>query len=87
MIITLLSPEVREPTGQSTTSYFQATAHNLLVLEEYFSRSLGMALITLGIMTVLLTGSVPLTSSISESKSWSSNPKAFTNHLQQPMQA
>ncbi|KAG9248387.1 hypothetical protein BJ878DRAFT_488540 [Calycina marina] len=50
IIITLLSPEVREPT----------------VIEEYFARSLGMALFTLGIMIVLLTGSVPLTSSISE---------------------
>ncbi|PQE06433.1 substrate-specific transmembrane transporter protein [Rutstroemia sp. NJR-2017a WRK4] len=36
------------------------------VLEEYFSRSLGMTLLTLGIMIVLLTGSVPLTSSISD---------------------
>jgi hypothetical protein len=53
IIITLLSPEVREPTA----------------LETYFCRSLGMALLTLGIMVVLLTGSVPLTSSISESRS------------------
>jgi len=50
IIMTLLSPEVREPS----------------VIEEYFSRSLGMALITLGILTVLLTGSVPLTSSFSD---------------------
>ncbi|PQE25842.1 Glutathione S-transferase chloride channel C-terminal protein [Rutstroemia sp. NJR-2017a BBW] len=46
----MLSPEIREAT----------------VLEEYFSRSLGMTLLTLGIMVVLLTGSVPLTSSISD---------------------
>lgn len=52
IILTMLSPEVREAT----------------VIEEYFSRSLGMALITLGILTVLLTGSVPLTSSFSDSK-------------------
>ncbi|TVY18803.1 hypothetical protein LARI1_G001888 [Lachnellula arida] len=51
IIITLLSPDVREPT----------------VLEEYFSRSLGMTLFTLGIMIILLTGSVPLTSSFSDS--------------------
>jgi len=53
MMVTLLSPEAREPT----------------VLEEYFSRSLGMTLFTLGIMIVLLTGSVPLTSSISDTTS------------------
>ncbi|ESZ93624.1 hypothetical protein SBOR_6002 [Sclerotinia borealis F-4128] len=50
IIITMLSPEVRDPTS----------------LEEYFSRSLGITLLTLGIMVVLLTGSVPLTSSISD---------------------
>jgi hypothetical protein len=52
IIITLLSPDVREPTA----------------LETYFSRSLGMTLLALGIMVVLLTGSVPLTSSISDSR-------------------
>jgi len=50
IIVTLLSPQAREPS----------------VIEEYFSRSLGMALFTLGIIVVLLTGSVPLTSSISD---------------------
>ncbi|KAI5780447.1 hypothetical protein EDC01DRAFT_668150 [Geopyxis carbonaria] len=50
MIITLLSPEVREST----------------VLEEYLSRSLGMCLIAFSILNLLLTGSVPLTSTISE---------------------
>ncbi|KAI9050726.1 hypothetical protein LZ554_004846 [Drepanopeziza brunnea f. sp. 'monogermtubi'] len=50
IIITLLSPDVREATP----------------LEEYFSRSLGLTLLTLGLMIVLLTGSVPLTSSISD---------------------
>jgi len=53
IIITLLSPEVREPTS----------------LEEYFSRSLGIALLIIGIMTILLTGSVPLTSSFSDTTS------------------
>jgi hypothetical protein len=53
IIITLLSPNVREPTA----------------LETYFSRSLGMTLLALGIMVVLLTGSVPLTSRISDSRS------------------
>ncbi|KAI9839989.1 MAG: hypothetical protein M1819_000181 [Sarea resinae] len=47
----MLSPEVREPT----------------VLEEYFCRTIGITYITLGILTILLTGSVPLTSSFSDS--------------------
>jgi len=53
IIITLLSPEVREAS----------------VIEEYFSRSLGMVLVTLGVLVVLLTGSVPLTSSFSDTTS------------------
>ena len=35
-------------------------------LEVYFSRTLGFTLLTLGILTVLLTGSVPLSSSLAE---------------------
>jgi len=50
VIIALLSPEVRE----STT------------LEEYLSRSLGLTLIAFSILLLLLTGSVPLTSTLSE---------------------
>jgi len=49
-IITFLSPDVREATP----------------LEQYFSRSLGLTLLALGAMIVLLTGSVPLTSSLSD---------------------
>ncbi|KAI4610183.1 hypothetical protein J4E90_006189 [Alternaria incomplexa] len=50
MIVALLSPEVREAS----------------TLEVYFSRTLGLSLIALGILTVLLTGSVPLSSRLSE---------------------
>jgi ribose/xylose/arabinose/galactoside ABC-type transport system permease subunit len=50
MIAALLSPEVREAT----------------VLEVYFSRSLGFGLLTIGILTVMLTGSVPLSSRLTE---------------------
>ncbi|KAF1837596.1 hypothetical protein BDW02DRAFT_543669 [Decorospora gaudefroyi] len=50
MIVALLSPDVREAT----------------TLEVYFSRTLGFTLITLGVLTVLLTGSVPLSSRLSE---------------------
>ncbi|MCJ1364080.1 hypothetical protein MMC16_003189 [Acarospora aff. strigata] len=50
MISTILSPEVR----------------NITILEDYFCRSLGFALIALGVLTVLLTGSVPLTSTFAD---------------------
>ncbi|KAF2856060.1 hypothetical protein T440DRAFT_513152 [Plenodomus tracheiphilus IPT5] len=61
MIVALLSPEVREAS----------------VLEVYFSRTLGFTLIALGILTVLLTGSVPLSSRLSEGATTSaSDPKA-----------
>ncbi|KAL2110723.1 hypothetical protein VUR80DRAFT_803 [Thermomyces stellatus] len=36
--------------------------HQSNPLEHYYARSLGVALITLGLMTVVMTGSVPLTS-------------------------
>ncbi|KAF2145540.1 uncharacterized protein K452DRAFT_295156 [Aplosporella prunicola CBS 121167] len=49
MIVAMMAPEVRDATP----------------LEVYFSRSLGVALITLGVLCVLLTGSVPLTSRLS----------------------
>ncbi len=35
-------------------------------LEDYFCRSLGMTLVALGVITILLTGSVPLTSTFAE---------------------
>jgi hypothetical protein len=59
MIVALLSPEVREAT----------------TLEVYFSRSLGFTLLTLGMLTVLLTGSVPLSSSLAEG--WSPVPSPW----------
>ncbi|KAF2120487.1 hypothetical protein BDV96DRAFT_267593 [Lophiotrema nucula] len=63
MIVTLLSPEVREAT----------------TLEVYFSRTLGFALLTIGVLSVLLTGSVPLSSRLTEAGGTStdaSDPKA-----------
>ncbi|KAF2463196.1 uncharacterized protein BDR25DRAFT_298505 [Lindgomyces ingoldianus] len=63
MIATLLSPTVREAT----------------TLEVYFSRTLGFSLITIGILSVLLTGSVPLSSRLTEAGGTStdaSDPKA-----------
>ncbi|PVI07101.1 hypothetical protein DM02DRAFT_351446 [Periconia macrospinosa] len=61
MIVALLSPEVREAS----------------TLEVYFSRSLGLALLTIGALNVLLTGSVPLSSRLSEGATTSAaDPKA-----------
>ncbi|OCL10503.1 hypothetical protein AOQ84DRAFT_337327 [Glonium stellatum] len=61
MIVTMLSPEVREPS----------------TLEAYFSRCLGFSLVTIGVLTVLLTGSVPLSSRLSSAASTDpSDPKA-----------
>lgn len=48
VIVALLSPEVREAS----------------TLEVYFSRTLGFCLLTIGVLSVLLTGSVPLSSRI-----------------------
>ncbi|KAF2019061.1 hypothetical protein BU24DRAFT_111725 [Aaosphaeria arxii CBS 175.79] len=50
MIVALLSPEVREAS----------------TLEVYFSRSLGFSLIIIGLLSILLTGSVPLSSRLTE---------------------
>jgi hypothetical protein len=68
MIVALLSPEVREATS---TYHNKANIANELsnapaALEVYFSRMLGLTLLTLGVLTVLLTGSVPLSSSLAE---------------------
>ncbi|KAF2418738.1 hypothetical protein EJ08DRAFT_666118 [Tothia fuscella] len=50
MIVAMLSPEVREASE----------------LEVYFSRSLGVTLFVLGVLTMLLTGVVPLKASMSD---------------------
>ncbi|KAK6339770.1 hypothetical protein TWF718_009164 [Orbilia javanica] len=65
MIVTMLSPEVRE-----------STLPNHIALEIYFSRSLGFAVITLGLITVLLTGSIPLQTTFSDTSSNLEDPTA-----------
>ena len=55
---------------QATTvqdSELTLTDSCLAVLEEYFSRSLGLTLIAMALLTILLTGSIPLTSSLADS--------------------
>ncbi|KAK3078630.1 hypothetical protein LTS18_007024 [Coniosporium uncinatum] len=49
MIIQLLSPEVKE----------------VSILETYFSRSLGFSLLIVGLLTLSLSGALPLTSGVS----------------------
>ncbi|KAL8815256.1 MAG: hypothetical protein Q9223_005593 [Gallowayella weberi] len=53
LIITILSTEARKPT----------------VLEEYLCRSLAFTLLAFAVVTVLLTGTIPLSSTLSESES------------------
>ncbi|KAF2690991.1 hypothetical protein K458DRAFT_382570 [Lentithecium fluviatile CBS 122367] len=61
MIVALLSPEVREAS----------------TLEVYFSRCLGFSLLAIGALNILLTGSVPLSSSLAEGATTSAtDPKA-----------
>ncbi|PYH99079.1 hypothetical protein BO71DRAFT_437635 [Aspergillus ellipticus CBS 707.79] len=61
MMTTMLEQEARQPSST----------------EIYFSRCLGMSLLTIAILTVILTGSIPLTSSIAEPVTTDdSDPKA-----------
>jgi hypothetical protein len=67
IINTILSPEVRQLSCKAqlrSISIIVVTNH--LALEEYFSRYLGITLLTLALLCVLLTGSFPLTSSSSD---------------------
>ena len=67
LIVTMLSPEVRDATCMSQGSiraFLLLTG--LLALEVYLSRSLGLSLLSIGILSVLLTGSVPLSSRLSD---------------------
>ncbi|KAI9815907.1 MAG: hypothetical protein M1832_005218 [Thelocarpon impressellum] len=46
-------------------------------MEEYLCRSLGIGLIALGLMTILLTGSIPLTSSLSDTVGNGTSTEAY----------
>ncbi|KAH8170226.1 hypothetical protein LIA77_10770 [Sarocladium implicatum] len=48
-------------------------------LEIYFARALGFAILSLGLITVLLSGAIPLGSSIDEAKESSSNISPYAN--------
>lgn len=62
--------------------FMSLTSENIVLnartaIEIYFARCLGFSLLTIAILTVMLTGSIPLTSSISEPVTTEeSDPKA-----------
>ncbi|MCJ1243741.1 hypothetical protein MMC30_000938 [Trapelia coarctata] len=78
LIVTLLSVESRNPTGAVPPIFHlprseYANPDTRLDLETYLSRSLAIALLTLALLTLLLTGSVPLSSTPPPSSSSSSS--------------
>ncbi|RFU35928.1 hypothetical protein B7463_g399, partial [Scytalidium lignicola] len=65
VIIAMLSPEIREPSRTSVQSSGSKGHTNVRqALEEYFSRCLGLNLLTIAILVIVLTGAIPLTSSV-----------------------
>ncbi|KAL1999335.1 hypothetical protein VTN02DRAFT_4665 [Thermoascus thermophilus] len=59
MIVTMLLDETRPASA----------------IETYFARSFGVSLLTLAVMTVLLTGSIPLTATVTEAVSTTTTDK------------
>jgi hypothetical protein len=67
IINTILSPGVHQLSCKPYQFLHSVIEANiLLALEEYYSRSLGIALLTLALLCVLLTGAFPLTISSSD---------------------
>jgi hypothetical protein len=83
MMVALLSPEVREATSKHATTLhpFFPAKHSALALEVYFSQCLGFSLLAIGVLNVLLTGSVPLSSRLTEGKSPLSHASFFITTL------
>jgi hypothetical protein len=52
-----------------------------VALEVYFSRSLGFSLLAIGALNILLTGSVPLSSSLAEGNFHPSHRISITEDL------
>ena len=85
LIITLLSNEVRKPTSKAaplpkSLQHFRRHIRNdpcssVLALETYFCRSLALSFLALALLTILLTGSIPLTASIAESAADATEPE------------
>lgn len=83
MIVTMLAPQPKTPTRKSHSCTLVAAqdsdrlTESLKALETYLSRTLALALLTIAFLNILLTGSVPLTSSLVQPSSLSSSdPRA-----------
>jgi glutathione S-transferase len=75
-ITTLLGAEGHHGTGECLPILQNAEA-NSTDLETYFGRSLGLALVLIAVIMMLLTGTIPLTSTATEAVSMEdSDPKA-----------
>lgn len=75
LIVTMLSPDARRPTGNPLPSIHpqqNPPPNPLPDLETYLTRTLSLTLLTLSLLTILLTGLLPLTSPVSESENASS---------------
>lgn len=76
VIVTLLLDDTRPPSGE----YYIITSKRTIIslnrtkltnskqkaIETYFARSLGLSLLTITLLTVMLSGSVPLSSALTE---------------------
>lgn len=78
MIITLLSPQVHQPSGNSKDEVARVTTDPVAALEEYFARSSGLALTTLAILSLLLTGYFPLSSTFEDGNSCIGRCKSYS---------
>ena len=79
VIVTMLASEVHRSTGMLAwlKLYSSLRAQTPAELELYFSRSLGFSLVILALIVLFFTGTIPLSSTISEPVSLEDNdPKA-----------
>lgn len=80
MIVALLLDEARSESctiNSKNPPNVNRLANSLKVIEVYFARCLGMSLLTIAVLTVMLTGSIPLNATIAEPVSTDeSDPKA-----------
>lgn len=70
LIVTMLSPDARRPTGSTLCSLYDCVPAKppLSDLEIYLSRSLSITLLCLALITILLAGLLPLTTPVAESE-------------------
>ena len=77
IIITMLAPEVHRATGKCVKSSSCRYAQSSTDLELYFARCLGFSLVTLALIALFFTGTIPVSTSTSQPVSLEDNdPKA-----------